>query len=176
MKNITELIPQDLFQTERLKLSPLSKNDVMFVQKLTNTKGWLEFIGDRGTATIPGAEKYIEKIEENPNCKFWKVDLKENDMTIGLITLIKRDYLEDVDIGFAFLPQIYKKGYAFEASKVVLDEIVKQPDVSGICGITNKENVSSVKLLKRLGLTNHSTIKTDKEVLDVYSALIDDLI
>ncbi len=175
MVNIAELIIQDIFQTERLRLNLLSNSDVAFVQELTNTKAWLKFIGDRGTATISGTENYIEKIEQNPNCKFWKVSLLENDLPIGLITLIKRDYLDDVDIGFAFLPQFCKKGYAFEGSKIVLDEIAQQSKVSGICGITNQENISSIKLLKKLGLTNHSTIKVEEEILDVYSVLINDL-
>lgn len=169
MISIKALVPQDIFETERLTLKTLTKADVNYIQELTNTKGWLRFIGDRGTATIEGTEKYIDGIEQNPACKFWKVSLNENNVPIGLVTLIKRDYLNDPDIGFAFLPQFCEKGFAFEASKAILDEVFKHPLILGICGITNKENTSSIKLLNKLGLTTHSTIAVEGETLEVYT-------
>ncbi len=172
MTSISALIPQDVFQTERLNLNLLSKRDAAFVQELTNTKGWLKFIGDRGTTTIEGTEKYIQKIEENPNCKFWKVSLNEKDTPIGFVTLIQRDYLDIPDIGFAFLPKFGNKGYAYEATKVVLDETIKQ-SAKGVCGITNKENIRSIHLLKKLGLISHSIITEDGETLEVYSLPLD---
>ncbi|MCF6411061.1 GNAT family N-acetyltransferase [Pseudalkalibacillus salsuginis] len=43
-------------------------------------------------------------------------ELKETHTPIGLCGLFKREGLEDVDIGFAFLVDYQSKGYAFEGA------------------------------------------------------------
>ena len=48
------------------------------------------------------------------------MDLKESGTPIGMCGLLKRDWLADVDIGFALLPRFWAKGYAFEAASSVL--------------------------------------------------------
>jgi RimJ/RimL family protein N-acetyltransferase len=66
--------------------------------------------------------------------------------------LIKRETLADVDIGFAFLPEFWNKGYALESATAVFSygkDVLKLPR---IVAITNKDNVTSGKLLERLGL------------------------
>jgi hypothetical protein len=45
------------------------------------------------------------------------VTLKGSGESIGTCGLIKRDELEDVDIGFAFLPQYRGRGFAFESTR-----------------------------------------------------------
>ncbi len=48
------------------------------------------------------------------------VELKDNEYPVGICGLIKRETLEHVDIGFAFLPEYWGKGYAFESASVVI--------------------------------------------------------
>src|SRR6266487_1295485 len=47
-------------------------------------------------------------------------ELKNGGIPIGICGLLKREALADVDIGFAFLPQFWKKGYAFESATAVM--------------------------------------------------------
>jgi RimJ/RimL family protein N-acetyltransferase len=65
--------------------------------------------------------------------------------------LIKRDALEDVDLGFAFLPAFWGKGYAFESAAGVMDYGRRTFKLSRLLAITSQDNEPSVRLLEKLG-------------------------
>lgn len=155
--------------TERLSLDVLAIEDHSFIRKLVNTKEWLQFIGDRKVHSQEDAIGYINKIKGMPNTFYWVVHLKKNSTPIGIITLLKRSYLESWDIGFAFLPLYTGKGYAYEAAKEVLSVLSLEPEYKIILAVTMPENISSIKLLKRLGLCFEKEIQPNGEKLHVYS-------
>jgi ribosomal-protein-alanine N-acetyltransferase len=71
--------------------------------ELFNTSGWLKYIGDRNIHTALDAEKFIEKAVDNANACIWTIKLKDNTaLPIGIITLIKREYLFYPDIRLCF--------------------------------------------------------------------------
>ncbi|WP_412469173.1 GNAT family N-acetyltransferase [Pedobacter sp. KLB.chiD] len=139
--------------TDRLILNELETHDHLFIFELVNSAGWLEFIGDRNIRTAEDALAYVEKIIASPFIKYWKVKLKANDQSAGIITLIKRDDLEHYDIGFAFLPGYTGAGYAFEATNAVLESLPETVLADQILAITREANTRSVKLLKKLKFT-----------------------
>jgi len=140
------------FTTERLTLSPLMLADDEFILTLVNTPGWLQFIGDRNIHTPDDARAYIRKIMGNPLFFYWVVRLTDADIPVGIITLIKRDYLESHDIGFAFLPGYARRGYAFEAARVVLTYLSEEKIFARILATTVPGNTNSIGLLTKLGL------------------------
>ncbi len=155
--------------TPRLNLVPLSNVDALFIQQLVNTKGWIEFIGDRQIHSPADAIAYIERINNNPDINYWTVQLKNSKEAIGLVTLIQRDYLTQPDIGFAFLPEHNGKGYAFEATKALLSHVWQADDISVIYAVTLPTNNKSIQLLIKLGLTFEKLIVVNNDVLQVYS-------
>jgi RimJ/RimL family protein N-acetyltransferase len=158
---------QETYITARLSLNKLSVSDAAFIKDLVNTPGWLQFIGNRNVNSIEDAITYIHKILGNKNVIYWVVRLKESGTAIGIITLIRRDYLDHPDIGFAFLPAYHAKGYAYEAATVVLNDAAQQHAVT--IAITIKENTTSIKLLEKLGLSFERELVRDGESLLVYS-------
>ncbi|MGI8951357.1 MAG: GNAT family N-acetyltransferase [Chitinophagaceae bacterium] len=167
---------QSYLTTARLWIKPLTITDDNFILELVNTEGWVKFIGNRNITSKVEAIAYIQKILEDKNIFYWVVKLKENQDKIGIVTYIKRDYLEHHDIGFAFLPNFCKKGYAYEATKVVLNQLIREHNFAHIFATTVPENISSIKLLKRIGLIFEKEIEVDKEKLHVYGASTDNLI
>lgn len=142
--------------TERLQLTLLSSEDTAFIIELLNSPGWLEFIGDRGVKTREAALNYIEKgplsdYEKHGFCLF-KVALKGSQIPIGLCGLLKRDFLDHPDIGFAFLGEYGGQGYAIESSLAVMNWAKKQLNITKVLAITLPENKRSIGLLKKLGL------------------------
>lgn len=139
---------------------------------LLNTPSWLMFIGDRGVRTLDDARQYIlngaMRSYEQHGFGPYRVSLKSNSVAIGMCGLFKRDTLEDIDIGFAFLPDYIGKGYGYE---VAIEIMTYARDVLGatrIVGITNPDNQNSIHLLKKLGLRFERTVRLlgeDKEVL-----------
>jgi ribosomal-protein-alanine N-acetyltransferase len=155
-------------ETARLALSRLTLEHAAFILELLNTEGWLRNIGDRNVHTLEDAQKYIMKIQENENIRYWAVRLKEEKAEIGIITLIKRDYLEQHDIGFAFLPRYAKQGYAREAAQTVMDWWLEHAEPKNILATTIKDNHNSIRLLEKLGLHFLKTIVVGEDELLLY--------
>ncbi|MDF2649910.1 MAG: ribosomal-protein-alanine acetyltransferase [Paenibacillus sp.] len=83
---------------------------------------------------------------------FYLTELKDSCIPIGICGLVKRDFLEDVDVGFAFLPRFWGKGYAFEAASAVRGYAQCVLGLKRIVAITSEDNHASAKLLEKLGL------------------------
>jgi len=85
----------------------LSTEDADFTLELLNEPAYIKNIADRGVRTLDDARAYIT---DGPVASYEKngfglclVALKESSLPIGMCGLIKRDTLEDVDLGYAFL-------------------------------------------------------------------------
>ena len=145
-----------IIETERLILGKFTLKDAPFMLELLNTPDWLRFIGDRNVYTIEQTEQYLLngylKSYETHGFGFYAVMLKETEELIGMCGLIKRDILEDVDIGFAFLPQFTGKGYGFEAAAATLHYALNTLKLNKIIAIVDPENVASIALIKKIGL------------------------
>jgi RimJ/RimL family protein N-acetyltransferase len=125
--------------------------------------------------TKQDAAGYIQKILSNPDIHYRVVKLANQPISVGVVTFIKRDYLDHPDIGFAFLPQHAKQGYAFEASRAVLHDLCATGKHATVLATTIKENMASVQLLKKLGFSFRNEIKTGTETLHVYVVTTDKL-
>lgn len=152
-----------VLETDRLTLREFVLDDAAFLLALVNSPGWLKFIGDRGVRTLEDAKKYItERLVSSYRSfgfGFYVVTRKDEDVPMGMCGLVKRDTLDDVDIGFAFLPEYFGKGYAHEAASAVLKYGVSKFGLKRIVAITNLDNTSSIKLLEKIGLKFDKTIK-----------------
>ncbi len=145
-----------ILETKRLILSKFSVKDAPFFYTLVNDPAWMRFIGDRNVKTIADAEKYlIDKIIPSyvkHGFGFYVVSSKEDNTPIGMSGLVDRNGLDHIDVGYAFLPQYRGKGYAYEATKAVLDYAKNILKIDPVVAITNEKNTKSIQLLKRLGL------------------------
>ncbi|MFE7060995.1 GNAT family N-acetyltransferase [Sutcliffiella sp. NPDC057660] len=144
-----------LIETDRLILRKVEEIDAAFILQLLNEPGWLEYIGDKGVRSMEDAFHYIKTgphaMYEREGFGLFLVEWKGNQAPIGLCGLIKRDGLDDVDIGYALLADYHNKGFAFEAAQGTL-EYAKDIGLKRITAITTKDNHSSVKLLEKLGM------------------------
>lgn len=159
------------FQTERLLLRPTSERDALFIYELFNTPKWLQFIGERDVKSEEAARAYIraKMLPQLEKLGFsnYTVIRKTDNVPVGSCGLYDRPGLEGIDIGFAFLPQHEKKGYAFEASKEILRAAVEDFGLKKINAITAGENLGSQKLLERLGLVYTKTVRLPGEEEDL---------
>lgn len=156
-------------ETSRLKLRELEQADAAFIFELLNTPRWIQFIGDRQIRTIIDAAAYIQKIKETVFTNYWVVMVKEQQQPIGVITFMKRDYLDHYDIGFAFLPAYFKQGYGYEAAQALLDKVKSDGTHTEIVATVLRENTSSIQLLEKLGLTFNKEIVVNNEPLLLYT-------
>jgi RimJ/RimL family protein N-acetyltransferase len=145
-----------ILETERLLLRRLTAGDAAFILELLNEPAFLENIGDRGARTLADARRYIAKGPVASYGKFgfglYLVELKDSNAPIGICGLLKRESLDDVDIGFAFLQEFWSQGYARESAAAVMHYGWTTLRLQRIVAITKPTNQASMTLLEKLGL------------------------
>jgi len=145
-----------ILETERLVVRRLVLDDAAFILELLNEPAFLEHIGDRGARTLADARRYIARGPVASYRKFgfglYMVELKDSGAPIGICGLLKRDWLADVDIGFAFLQKYWSQGYARESAAAVMHYGWTTLRLKRIVAITKLTNQPSITLLERLGL------------------------
>lgn len=145
-----------ILETERLTLRKITIDDAPFMLDLLNQPSFIRFIGDRGVRTLDDARNIIRKryLEAYERLGFgiYLALLKEDQTPIGICGLVKRDGLDDVDVGYAFLPQYWSKGYASESVSAVLAHARNTLGIHRILGITTPDNTGSIRVLEKAGL------------------------
>jgi RimJ/RimL family protein N-acetyltransferase len=152
-----------VLQTGRMTLRRLTPADAPFIRELVNEPSWIRFIGDRGVRTDDDARAYLVKgpiaMYERYGFGLWMCESRATGEPLGMCGLIKRDNLEDVDIGFAFLPRYWGQGYAHESAEAVLDYGRQVLELDRIVAITSPDNAPSIRLLGKLGLKLERTFE-----------------
>jgi RimJ/RimL family protein N-acetyltransferase len=145
-----------VLETERLLLRPLTTDDAPFILTLLNEPSFLRFIGDKKVRNLEDARQYILT---GPMASYQRhglgllaVELKASQTPIGMCGLLKREELPEPDIGFAYLPDFWGQGFAFEAAKAVMNDARESLKLNRVLAIVNPDNDASIKLLERLGL------------------------
>ncbi|MFL5385563.1 MAG: GNAT family N-acetyltransferase [Longimicrobiaceae bacterium] len=142
--------------TERLVLRELADDDAAFIVELMNDPDWLRFIGDRGMRTLDDARGYIatgpREMYARHGYGLYAVERRNEPGPIGICGLVRRDWLEDADLGFAFLPRFRGAGYAHEAAAATLEHAAAL-GLHRILAIVSPENEASVRLLAKIGMT-----------------------
>ncbi|KAF0817571.1 Acetyltransferase, GNAT family [Bacillus sp. ZZV12-4809] len=163
-----------VLETDRLILRWLTPDDAAFILELLNEPSWIRYIGDKGVRTLEDAKNYIVtgpmKMYSQAGFGLFMVERKEGNTPIGMCGLIKRDTLDNVDIGFAFLSRYQTQGYGFESASAVLKYGHNQHDLERILAITTLDNHSSSALLEKIGMNYEGTIILDGEDLKLFAS------
>jgi [ribosomal protein S5]-alanine N-acetyltransferase len=157
-----------MITSKRLVIKPTTLADAAFILKLLNSPGWIEFIGDRNVYTVAEAETYLTTrlvgINPTKGCGIYSIFLQENDTPIGMSSLVKRDYLEYVDIGYALLPEYEGKGYATEATQAFLQYVQEDLGHQKVVGFCLTSHPASMRIMEKIGMTKGEPfIDTDAE-------------
>lgn len=144
-----------VIETGRLILRRLHDGDAPFIFELVNDPDWLRYIGDKGVRTLDDARNYIRNgpvaMYAQHGFGLYCVELSENGTPIGVCGLLKRDTLQDVDIGFAFLPAFRSQGFARESAAETLDYARHALKLERVVAIVSPGNHDSERLLEKIG-------------------------
>ena len=164
-----------VLETQRLNLLWLHDGDAEFILDLLNQPSWLAFIGDRGVHNLEAAKAYIhdgplEMIRKH-GFGLYLVETKSDSLAIGLCGLLKRDTLDDVDIGFAFHPDFWGQGYASEAAIACVEYAKHKLGLDRLVAVTMPANQASIALLKAIGMHYQQDISLggSEEILQLFS-------
>jgi len=164
-----------VIETERLVLRRLDADDAPFIFALVNDPDWLRHIGDKNVRSLDDARAYLVNgpIEMYAKHGFglYAVERREDGALIGMCGLIKRDTLDDVDIGFAYLPAYRAQGYAREAAAATLAYARDGLGMRRVVAIVSPANHASARLLERIGLKYESAVRPaeDRDPVDLFA-------
>jgi RimJ/RimL family protein N-acetyltransferase len=167
-----------ILETQRLRLRRLSVDDAGFILRLLNEPSFIQNIGDRGVRTVEEARAYLLNgpvaSYEKYGFGLWMVETKESATHIGICGLLKREVLEDVDLGYALLPEFWAKGYALESASGVLSYAREQLGLNRVVAVVNPENQSSIRLLEKLGFEfeKMSRLSVEAREIKLYAASV----
>jgi [ribosomal protein S5]-alanine N-acetyltransferase len=160
-----------VIETERLRLRRLGPADAPSILRLLNEPSFLRHVGDRGVRTLDDAEAFIRNVPmalyEKHGFGHFLAERKEDGAMIGTCGLIKRDTLEDVDIGYSLLPEYWSRGYAFEAAAATLDYARTTARLRRVVAIVSPRNESSLRVLKKLGFAFERLMRMPADDHDV---------
>lgn len=143
-------------ETERLRLREIRPDDAPFLYDLLNSPDWIANIGDRKVHDLDAARRYaIYRIYlgyRKSGFGFYLLESKSDGQLVGMCGLVKRDFLDDVDIGYALLPQYYGHGYAVEAASAILLFAKEELKLPRLAAITIESNKPSQRVLAKIGL------------------------
>jgi RimJ/RimL family protein N-acetyltransferase len=152
-----------IVETKRLRIREIAVTDTEFIFRLVNEPSFVSNIGDKGLRSLHDAQRFILEgywtNQERPGYGMFLAVLKDGGDPIGGCGLLYRKTLDVTDIGFAFLPEYWNRGFAFEAAKAILQYGYTTLEVEKIVGLTSEDNFGSINLLKKLGMDFERTVK-----------------
>ena len=165
-----------VLETRRLRLQRFTAGpeEAEFALRLLNEPSYLQNIGDKGVRTLEQAVRYLcegpIKSYELHGHGLYLVVLKETQELVGICGLLKRDQFKDADLGYAFLPEFWSRGFAFESAAAVLEYGRETLGMSKVIALVNPANTPSIKLLEKLGFSFAETVKMEPGggMADVY--------
>jgi len=162
-------------RTNRLELRHIDSDDAAFILGLLNDPAFLQYVGDKQVRNLDSAKNYIL---EGPVTSYqifgyglYLVELTQTGKAIGICGLLKRDFLDHAELGFALMPEYCGYGYAFESAQATVKLALDRFGLARIIAITATDNARSIKILEKLGMGFDKRIElpgADKQV-NLYS-------
>jgi ribosomal-protein-alanine N-acetyltransferase len=156
-----------ILDTDRLRLRTLTTDEAEFMLGLLNEPSFIQNIGDRGVRTVDNARSYILNgpvaSYEKHGFGLWLVEVKESGAPIGICGLLKRDALDDTELGYALMPEYWSKGYALESASAVMAYAREELGLRRVAAITDAGNESSIRLLEKIGFKYEGMIRLSED-------------
>jgi RimJ/RimL family protein N-acetyltransferase len=150
------LVIRPEFESARLTFRRLDTGDAPFLIRLLNEPSFIENIGDRGVRSVEDAHRYLREgpfaMYERYGFGLWRVARRTDDEPIGMCGLLKREMLADFDLGYAYLPEHWGQGHAFEAAQATLRDAAARFGLRRAIGVVSPGNIASIRLLEKLGM------------------------
>ncbi|MPY25542.1 GNAT family N-acetyltransferase [Shewanella psychropiezotolerans] len=164
-------------ETQRLIIREFNHDDAKAVYHFNAPEEVNRFTGDAGMcSSIEDAEKIIRDIWLKEYRLFgygrWAVVLKETDEVIGFCGFKNDSRIEAIDIGYRFHPTHWGKGYATESNLTCIEYAKQHLDLNRVLGDAVAENLGSINVLLKLGMSYISQYQEDGFTINRYETFL----
>ena len=142
-------------ETKRLILREITANDTEQAYLLNLDPEVIRYTGDKPFKNSEEAKIFLENYNHYKKYGFgrWGVIDKTNSEFLGWCGLKFIEKNNEYDVGFRFFKKHWGKGYATESARACIELGFTKFNMSVIIGRAAKQNVASIKVLQKLGMS-----------------------
>lgn len=157
-------------ETDRLILRSWAEGDCKRFYDIMNTSAVMRWLGGEQSYEkwCEGYER-IQSYERDCGHTFWIVERKDDGEMLGFCGLKRLNYegapnQGEMEIGWRFRESAWGKGYAYEAAAHSMNLAFDHFGAKRVTAVTVTDNVSSQKLMLKLGMTEDPALAYDDPV------------
>jgi [ribosomal protein S5]-alanine N-acetyltransferase len=154
---------QDFLETERTILRRLTSDDAEDFYALNLDLEVLKYTGDFPFESVEASKDFLSKYDQYEKYGVGRlaVIVKSTSKFIGWCGIKYNPDKDEYDIGFRFFKDYWNKGFATETAKRCLDFGFNELGINRIVGRAMKDNLTSIKVLEKIGMRFKGTFDFD---------------
>lgn len=142
-------------ETERTILRNLTTEDAEEFYKLNLDREVVKYTGDNSFETLESSRTFLANYDQYKKYGVGRLAVigKQTREFIGWCGLKYSIEKDEYDIGFRFFRKHWNKGFATETAQKCIEYGFQVLNIQCIVGRSMSENISSIKVLEKLGMT-----------------------
>jgi RimJ/RimL family protein N-acetyltransferase len=153
-------------ETTNLILRPFTLDDAEAWLPLISLPEIIRYTGDTPTSSVEEAREILRSrpLRDYAVHGFGRMAVieKASGRLVGFSGLKYVAELDEVDIGYRFLPDCWGKGYATESARAVMEQDAREHGARRIVGTVHPDNPASGRVLEKLGLRFERVLEADE--------------
>lgn len=162
-----------ILETERLIFLLWTREDADALFEILRDAEVVRYIADGKPFSFEKVLEFLHWAEnyqrENGFCR-WKVVEKMNGEIVGSCGFARPHETTEIELGYLFAQKHWGKGFATESAKAALSYGFENLNFPEVIAMTDPENVSSQKVLEKIGFVRRGIEIYSKEETLVYHA------
>ena len=146
-----------IIETPRLILRPFTLADAQASFEMNSDPEVMRFLGG---VTVSSVDEVRDMLRQSTLADYEKhgfgrhaVIHKESNEFMGFTGLKYIEELDEVDIGYRLIPKYWRQGFGYESALPWVDFAFNDLGLKRIIALADTNNVASITLMKKLGLT-----------------------
>ncbi len=162
-------------ETEHLCLRRFTLDDAKQYQPLVTLPEVLRYTGESPQSSLDDVREILRTrpLRDYALHGFGRMACIEkcSGRLVGFSGLKYLDDLQEVDVGYRFLPECWGKGYATQSAQALMRAGAERYGITRIVGLVQPANAASVRVLRKLGLEFERSVRLDDcpSELDLYA-------
>lgn len=147
-------------ETDRLILREMTVDDASDVFAFNSNADVMRFTGEPPFESLDQARERITNYPDFETVGYgrWGCELKGDGRLIGFCGLKYLDDLDEVDLGYRFLPEFWGRGLATEACRASVRFGFEVLELERIIALIIPENVASIRVVEKVGMRPDGTL------------------